>query len=376
MRTYLTLLILLILSRSVSAQDTFLKTYDFFDGADETARNMFVVDDVVYILGSGGCDEGPCLHLYKLTVDGEVLMTRRYPEIAPATRCWLRDSSIYVTGLQRLDSLEVRDGYRLYDLDLDGNIRSTVKYNQENLSMPPGYPIEAYWPRGTIANDNKIIVYGDTSEDDGISDNFNRGLLVYYNMDLSFDTLVFIDPVYRNMELWNADLDADDNFSFLYDYDELINGEVIDYRTFELYDDKGSSLYRWLPPRLYFNRYLFLDHLITSENEAILHITPESSRFDPGLDLMRVQEDGNIDWREFQDFSSVEFRILDISETRDKNILVAGFSDGPDQGAHIRKVDIHNGEVIWDRAFKDYDDEATGNALTNFFNSYELAVGL
>lgn len=91
---------------------------------------------------------------------------------------------------------------------------------------------------------------------------------------------------------------------------------------------------------------------------------------------MRVQEDGNIDWREFQDFSSVEFRILDISETRDKNILVAGFSDGPDQGAHIRKVDIHNGEVIWDRAFKDYDDEATGNALTNFFNSYELAVGL
>ncbi len=360
---------------TVLSQKTFIKTYDFFDAVSETARNMFVIDELVYIIGSGGCDAGPCLHYYVLNVDGEVLMTKRYPDIAPTTRCWLRDSSIYVAGRQRLDTLESRDGYRLYKLGLDGVVQATSKYDLNDLADPPDYPILKYYPRGTIANDEKIVVYGDTSENDGISDNYYRGLLVYYNKDLSFDTLVFINPRYRNMEMWNADLDTSENFSFLFDYNEWENGEEIDYRTYAIYNSEGAQLFRWNPPELYFDRYIFLDHKISSSNEVILYLTPTSNDFDPGHDLIVVDNEKEIRWRRIQRFAQVQLGILDISESLDNNILVAGFSDSPHQGSHIRKVDVSNGEVIWDRAFRDFDDEATGNALTNFYNVKELPDG-
>lgn len=371
MRTNLSITFVFWCICEVLAQSTFIKTYDFFDGVNESARNMFIEDDVVFILGSGGCDEGSCLHFYKLNIDGDVLLTNRYPSIVPATRCWLRDSSIYVAGRQRIDSLESRaDGYRLFELSLDGEIKNTAIFNQNSLYSPPGYPILSYWPRGTIANDSKIVVYGDTSEDDGINDRYRRGLLMYYNKDLSFDTLVFINPKYRHMEMWNADLNQDEHFNFLFDYNEWIQEEEIDYRTIIRYDNFAEQLWRWDPPELYTDTELFITFDILSSGKIAIEL--ENNKIYDSNDLLLLDNSGQTQWRTHQKFATVDIGILDITETSDNNLLLAGFSDSPHQGSHIRKVNSSTGEDMWDRAFRDFDDEATGNAVTGFFNVHEL----
>ena len=141
--------------------------------------------------------------------------------------------------------------------------------------------------------------------------------------------------------MWNAELDSDENFTFLFDYDEWNNGSRTDYRTYAIYDNNGIQEYRWSPPRLYFNRYAFLKHMITKENQVVLTLTPENLNWRPGQDLIKIIDDKTIKWRKFQDFAFVNVGILDISESPDQKILLAGFSDSPDQGGHIRLSLIH-----------------------------------
>ena len=171
-----------IIIQSSLCQETFFRQYDFFGGASETARNMEVIGNEVFIFGVAvaGCEEGFCFHFYKLDLDGDTIMVRRYPEIAAALRCDLRDSSIYVAGRLRQDTLESNDfGYRLFELDLDGKLIGTARYGLEDIPDPPGYTLESYLPIGAIANDDKIVVYGDTRELDANGDDILIGYLCY-----------------------------------------------------------------------------------------------------------------------------------------------------------------------------------------------------
>ena len=372
----------------VQSQDTFVKTYDFFDEMDETARNMFVVGDTVYILGTGDCDKGRCLHFYKMTIDGEVFLKKRYPDIVPSSRIWHRDSTFLIGGAPIVDSMELRDGFSLFELDKFGNVLNASTYNDINLGSPEGYEVVFYWQRGVIANDDKIIIYGDVYEDDGGStqdnggDDLNRGMLVYLNNDLSFDTLVYIDPVFRNMEMWDADLTAEGHFSFLYDYDEWDGvsddfRDRIHYRTFAEYDTAGKELYRWDPPELFYSGFLYLSQLILSNGDRILHITRPGGT--PSHDLIRVNKEGEILWRHNQRFSDVTMGIGDISETIDGNILLAGYTDevNYDQSSLLRKIDASDGSIMWDRAYTDWTDPTSrnGDARSTFFKAKELPDG-
>ena len=169
-----------IIIQSSLCQETFFRQYDFFDGASESARNMEVIGNEIFIFGVAGCEEGFCFHFYKLDLDGDTIMVRRYPEIAAALRCDLRDSSIYVAGRLRQDTLESNDfGYRLFELDLDGKLIGTARYGLEDIPDPPGYTLESYLPIGAIANDDKIVVYGDTRELDANGDDIFIGYLCY-----------------------------------------------------------------------------------------------------------------------------------------------------------------------------------------------------
>jgi len=118
-----------------------------------TPRNMYVIDNEIHLLGRGYCEPLSCLHYYVLSLDGEVLRTSRYPEISPALYSTLIDSTIYIGGrFIEGDTIEKRDGYRVFELNLKGDLINTIEYSQNNLENPPGYAIESYIPIGAIAN--------------------------------------------------------------------------------------------------------------------------------------------------------------------------------------------------------------------------------
>ncbi len=360
----------ILLSCSLSGQDTYVKIYDFFDGVSESARNLYVVNDELHILGRGDCDTGSCLHYYVLDLDGAVIRTQRYPDIWPTLFSFRRDSSIYMGGFLVNDTLD--DGYRVMEVDLDGNLLGTAKFDQYALSDAPGYDIDSYFPRGALANDEKIVVYGDTREADAINDNFRRGLLMYYNRDLSFDTLVFINPRLRDTEMWRAELDSEDNFVFLFDYDENSTDE--DYRTIVRYDNEANELFRWEPPILYSESNLFIPLLVTEDDNYLTHISTDD--FGRSEDLIYITEEGEEIWRKQVDFHRVQHGIGALSQMHDGNILMAGLSSHPTfRGSQISKFDIETGDIIWDRAILDWEDEIFGNAFSTFFCVEELDDG-
>ena len=361
----------ILLCCNLSGQDTYVKIYDFFNGVSESARNLYVVDDELHILGRGDCDSGSCLHYYVLDLDGAVIRKQRYPDIWPTLFSFKRDSSIYMGGFLASDTLD--DGYRVIEVDLDGNLLGTAKFDQYALTDAPGYDIDSYFPRGAIANDDKIVVYGDTRETDAINDNFRRGLLMYYNRDLSFDTLVFINPRLRDTEMWQAELDSEDNFVFLFDYDE--NSTAEDYRTIIRYDSEANELFRWEPPELYWETQLFIPLLIT-KNDNYLTLLSNNPDFNTTEDLISINQSGHINWRQQLDFSSVRVGPLALNEGRDGNILLAGLSSHQTfRGAHISKYNFKTGELIWDRAILDWEDETRPTARTTFFCIEELDDG-
>lgn len=71
--------LLIGLSFNSLAQDTYVKSYDFFNEVDEaTPRDMFVIGDEIHILGIGDCDRTKCLHYYVFDYSGEIIRTKIY----------------------------------------------------------------------------------------------------------------------------------------------------------------------------------------------------------------------------------------------------------------------------------------------------------
>jgi len=360
---------------SCISQNTFAKHFDFY-GADERAFNMEIVGDEVYIFGPGSCDEGLCFHLYKLNINGDTLWTKRYPNISPSIYGTVNDSILYTSGRFRTDSLEAKDGFRLFSFDLEGNLLESVKHNLSNLRNPPNYPIYSYIPIGVIANDEKVVVYGDTKENDNEGNSIRRGLVMYLNNDLSFDTLTIIEPEYDHIEMWNADLDNEQNFIFLFDYNVWQNNEEVDYRTFIKYDNFAKEVFRWNPPELYNDNLLLISFLVLRNNDIIIEFENESNNPNRSNDLIYVQENGEIKWRRKVDFAGIDKGIIDLVETFTGDILACGSTGFQEfSGSLIIKLHRQTGEVIWEKTYLDWNDEIFDNTSSSLWNIVELSDG-
>lgn len=295
------------------AQDTFIKSYDFFDEVNEaTPRDMFVIDDEVHILGIGDCESSKCLHYYVLNFDGEVIRTKRFPNIYPGLYSAQQDSSIYVSGYDIGSDTVYYERYSLFKLDLNGQLIDRTAYDQYANDNQSDYDIDIYIPRGVLVNEDKIVIYGDTRETDQVNDFFKRGLVMYYNKDLSLDTLFFINPRYRNMEMWNGDVDSKGNFVFLFDYDEIVNGEDIDYRTIAKYDSEAKLLFRYEPPVLHQDTEAFISMEILDDDKIVYQLETGASPADRSNDLFAIDSFGNTLWRQQSDFDRVQVGTADF----------------------------------------------------------------
>ena len=363
------ILILIAVASFISsslAQDYHSTYQDVYSTENENATSMHSLnDDEHIILGNGTCDNRSqsCLHYYKVGTDGSMIDSIQYPHIIGAAhRTSIDDDYLYVSGYQIEDTLEY-DRYRLYKMTHDGEVLESAKHNISELAgdtpSDPQYPIYAYVPYGTVIYEDKVIVYGQTLEYDAVTEiETVRGLMMWYNkIDLSYDTMVFLQPLHDRIEIWDAEVGPDGMLNLLFNYN-VENSPFDDhYRSFVKYNSSGDEVYRWIdPPVLESSTNIHIPFTILEDNSVITYIKNESlSTYN---DIIRVSAEGDILWRNRVDTRhTYDWRkTVGFIKTNDGNVISVGAYSSLSElllSGFIYKIDVDTGEILWERAYVD-----------------------
>ena len=356
------------------AQDYHSTYHDVHATEHEAATSMHSLsDDEHIILGNATCDNRSqqCLHYYRVSTDGDIIDAIQYRDINGASyRTSIDDTHLYVAGNEISDTI-AHDGFRLYKMTHDGEVLQSASYDITELSSDimslPQYPIDAYDPYGTVIYDDKVIVYGQTYEYDAVTETQTiRGLMIWYNkIDLSYDTMVFLQPLHDRIEIWDADIGPDGLLTFLFDYNEQNSPKDKHYRSFIKYDKNAEEIFRWInPPILKIFSNIHIPFLILDDNSIVTYINSEEHNSD---DIIRVDAMGNILWRNrlntrngYDDKSTGSF-----IKSNDGNIIGVGIYSNLRElllSGFIYKIDVDTGEIMWERSYAD-------RRVTPFYNT-------
>jgi len=378
MKLFLTAIFIIVSFVAIS-QSTFHKTYDLHGDTYEDGHDIHILEDGLLILGVGDCSGEACTIFMKTDFFGDTLWVRKYTDFSGLMRrTIIHDSILYMPGEIRFsDGTKERDGFRLYKFDLEGNMLDSRKYDISEMDNPEVDTIRRHAAFGAIVVDDKIAVYGEIYElnYNQTIEIFNRGLVVYYNMDLSLDTMFIIQPRYEEIDLWDAHLDPDGLLTFLITDDTLVNGVDIPYRRFEKYDSDGHKLWATDPFRINHSSLNFLASTILSNGDMIMYYHNDSTLVKSD-ELVTFDSAGAISWVHRVDPNlDIDRRdVSDIHEALDGHILVCGsYEDETNEreGAYVAKHDRVTGELLWERVFQDWTDslrlESLGLPANDFF---------
>ncbi len=343
------------------SQKPFHNTYNLNPGQNESGTEFHFLSDGILLIGTGSCQDEPCTFITKVDHNGELLWKKEYQELVGIhRRTAVHDSVLYLVGDKVKPGIsQEQDGFRLYRFDLYGEEIDSKKYNLDEIENPSVDSIRRYLPQGSIIYNDKVVVYGqmyETQSDE--SPVFSRGLLVWYNMDLSLDTMIIIQPRYEEVEIWDAKIDADGNLAFLIDDDIITNEGQLHYRRFEKYNGKAEKVFSSPPFLLARSNSIRLASAQLDNGDQVMYYSNDSVNI-RSYELVSMDLNGDINWIERIDPN------LDIDErtpsmvfqSSDGNILLAGgYFDGSEkkQGAFISKYNSINGEFIWERVFQDW----------------------
>ena len=368
MRLLLIIIIHLVLS-NLSAQ-TFVNQYILGDDLRQYAYDVHIVDDGYLLTGTGLCDSLPCTFVLKVDKSGDTLWSKTYTEFfAHNRRTALKDSILYMAGeYYRPDGNNERDGFRLFRLNMDGDTLDSRKYDLSQLDNPPVDSIRRIAAHGCIAYGDKIVVYGEVYEHDtGLTDVFSRGLMVWYNEDLSYDTMIVLQPRYEEFDIWDAEVGTDNLLTLMVDDDILINGEQEHYRYFLKYDMAGRRVSETDATFLYDHYWFYMSSAILPQGDMVLYYQKDSTWVKETRALDSVAPDGTINWeRRLDPVFDRDFReIYEIAAARDGHVLVTGtYEDFPylRRGIFLAKYDKDDGRLIWERVYNDWTELSQGDA--------------
>ncbi len=378
---FLSLIVLTVFSGILSSQDTFWKHHDFFDGERESAVDMEIHNDTIYLWGRGSCDGETCFHYYILDKEGEPILSRQYPEIDPGWKSTIIDEHFYITGKLIADSLNGFDSYRIFKFDrYNGDLIATNRFTLEDMWDEPPVDPDLYDVYGLTAMEDKLVLYGSLDFWDPIG---FQGLLTWVNKDdLSLDTMVILEPRDDTVQAWDADVDKNGLLTVIYDFNTReAPGRLSDwFRTYNKYDIDGHLIEVWDGDIFLEDRFLHIPLCITDNNDAVFAVTQAESN--PSIDIIMVNESGDMVWRERLDErpASDERGIADIFQDSDSNILISGFmTSGISKlrGGYICKLHHATGEMLWERVFADWRNPTREFSCLNsiFWNVNALSDG-
>lgn len=357
---------------------TFHRAYDTDPGYNQQATDIHVLDDGYLIIGYGNkdCvgDGGACRILMKTDFHGNVIWTKELLGVLGLSRrSSVIDSILYFSGFYFLpDGNWEKEGFRLFRCDLEGNYIDDTVYNTDSQDDLPVFSVWNYTPFGVVSYGDKIVMYGNLFEEESEEHDIQgQGLMVWYNLDMSLDTMIVIQPRGEYIDFHNAQVGPDGLLTILFDEqfdnpNNLPHGNLHDeYRRFEKYDLEGNKVWESERLDLINTRWRYIPSAILPNGDMITYDDNDSSNV-ASKELVCFGNNGTIKWRSRLDpNASVDFRnILDITISHDSNILIAGeYEDYYDErsGAYLAKYSS-TGEFLWERVYCDWTELTSGNA--------------
>jgi len=376
----LSTLVCIFIFLQLNAQ-TFRKNYILGEDRRQMGHDVHILDDGYMVLGTGTCDSMLCTFILRLDKEGDTLWSKQYTEFFGHTRhTTISDSILYMPGEYfDLEGNFDRTGYRLFRFDLNGDTIDSRKYDLSQLENPLADSIRRYAPHGCEIYGDKIVVYGEVYEHDtGLTDVFSRGLMVWYNKDLSYDTMMLLQPRYEEFAIWDVKIGPDGLLTLMVDDDILVNSVEEHYRYFMKYDSHGNRVWSSEPFLIDDPRWFFMSSAILPNEDMIMYYQNDTitSRFSRAL--VSYGPDGVINWkRRLDPIRNVDFReIYEIAAAQDGHILVSGTYE--DQafyrsGVYLAKYNQNNGDLIWERVYQDWTELGQGGAPASA-NAWRIKV--
>ena len=345
---------------TVSAQNTFWKYLDMSGDGSEEPYDMEIRNDTVFIWGLGTCGEERCMHYYQFNIDGDLLLSKDYPGVIPGRRVTFLDDIFYLPIRHLSDNNQGADGFRLGKYDLKGNLLSTVKYDLNDHADSPVFDADYYFSYGSIAYADHILIYGEVL-DEQVSGQKRQTCMFWYNeVDLSLDTIIFIDPKEEVIDTWDAAIDQNGLLTLLVEYRErLSDGKEEDHIVYVKYNEDGQLADFWDGP-VWSGRYAHNSLVISNANDIIMPFEQLDAFISSDVEVKIIDTSGNTKWREEIGLKNVpigERGYLDLMQSSDGHIVGCGRAASAIaefDGAHIFKLDYTTGAMLWDRAYSDW----------------------
>ena len=352
---------LLFVSLSLIGQNGFVKNIDLGTNETEVARDIHVLDDGLLIIGRASINDSVSLFIMKTDFNGEELWRKIYPGLfGDVQRIFIHDSHIYMSGYHIIDNDYLdQTGFQLFRFNLKGELLENKIYSVYDIENPPIDTIFSYASSGPIVYDDKIVVYGQCYElQTDTAKFFSRGLLVWYNMDLSLDTMVFVQPIHRELGIWDSQIDSDGLLTILVTEDRPTTDPLQfedNFRYFLKFDKEGNRVFTSEAIKVSHNRRILLSSTTLSNGDMLMYHEDE----DNSKIVTSFSKNGSVNWSHQIDPNQNwdERLFLDITQAHDGNILLAGeYSDLVQErrGAYLCKLDSDTGELIWERVFLDW----------------------
>ncbi len=369
---YLLLFHILLSVQVIKSQDYFHSTYDIHMDEFEEGRDIHILSDGYLVTGTGNNGEDNYTYIMKCNLNGSKLWVKEYTEfIGNTMRTTIEDSILFMPGELVLDDGTLEDnGYRIFQFNLEGELLDTRKYDLGSLTNPPIDSVAFYAPFGNIVYGDKIVMFGEVIEanygtEPGIP--LTRGLMMWLNKDLSLDTIIFIQPRYRTVDIWDANIDPDGFLTLLVDDDTNNNGEVEHFRRFEKFDSEGNKIFMSDPLELVMSRRVFLQSAVLPNGDMIMNYLDDELR---SYYVVSIDKEGKHNWtHRMEPYFNIDERHVDeMQAAQDGHLIIAGeYEDitSDRQGTFISKHDYRTGELIWERVYQDWSISTRPNLPLN-----------
>ena len=353
---YFLFTILMTISVSASAQDTFFRYYDDVDNEGRSPRSLVEKAGRFFMLSSGVCNNTQeCSVLLEFDSEGNIIWERKMGWLDIAQNTFIiSGDTLVIAGNHN----PAQEEFFLHYRSLSGDSIAT------HMVSDPNQPMTRMFALGLSEFDNKYIITG-TGKDT------SRASLIYsVHKDGTLDTLLAIDRTNANTTAFGMSVDSDGYLNVVIEKNTL---SIYDYRNFRKYDKNWNIVWNFTTEPIG-TSFLVSKTMSDLENGSIVY-TNEDNWSDAYI--YKVDSMGHELWKyKFGDVTKRAASIMRLKTTIEGDIIGGGwwfdstdeyFPFFIDRVPFIFKMST-DGELIWQKAIVEEDTLLFERAVAGIVN--------
>jgi len=347
---------------NASAQYSYKKYIDEEVGCNEFGIQILQDSDYNYLIGNVNCfSEEPFTEIVKERSNSLSLLSNAYPNFVVNSRSSIQiDSNIFMVGMYN-------DNPNFEIIFCETN-KSLDESNFDTLDLFPSNNHEMNVIGLFNYNNSNIITYGQLSDDNGKV----KSYLLWLNLNISIDSLMFIDTVDEWSRISDVIIDNENNLVLSIEVVNVIDNIPFHHRKIYKYTQGKQKILEYTSP-LFLGDHSYCSLAIDSHNNVVYSFAAEQDSYLHSL--VAVNNQGEEVWKYvFQsDNLYTNYFISDLVSTTDGFVYGCGnyknLNERSLQSGFVFKIDSE-GNLIWLNEFYDSEDAVNPDTDINKVLSY------